>query len=135
MSGHIFGRSCKASLPTAVRGEGCYLIDSDGKRYLDGSDGAAVSCLGHSDEGVKEAIRAQLDDLAFAHTGFLTSDAAEELADMLLLVEPGNIQYSDTRLGTEDFIDDQVDFESEMHRTCWCNPICALRPDNFRQPV
>ncbi len=91
MSGHIFGRSCKASLPTAVRGEGCYLIDSDGKRYLDGSGGAAVSCLGHSDEGVKEAIRAQLDDLAFAHTGFLTSDAAEELADMLVARAPGDI--------------------------------------------
>ena len=91
MSGHVFGRSSKGLLPTAVRGEGCYLIDSSGKRYFDGSGGAAVSCLGHSDESVKDAIRAQLDDFAFAHTGFLTSDAAEELADMLAARAPGDV--------------------------------------------
>lgn len=45
MAGHIFGRSTATSLPFAVAGDGCYLIDSTGKRYLDGSGGAAVSCL------------------------------------------------------------------------------------------
>ena len=91
MPDHVFGRSCKASLPTAVRGDGCYLIDAEGKRYLDGSGGAAVSCLGHSAERVKQAIRDQLEDLAFAHTGFLTSDAAEELADILAARAPGDV--------------------------------------------
>jgi adenosylmethionine-8-amino-7-oxononanoate aminotransferase len=83
MGGHVFGRTA-ARLPTAVRGEGCYLIDATGKRYLDGSGGAAVSCLGHSDETVKAALRDQLDTLSFAHTGFFTTDAAEALADTLI---------------------------------------------------
>ena len=81
---HIFGRHCRKSPPKAVAGEGCYLIDETGKRYLDGSGGAAVSCLGHGDRQVTEAIKAQLDQLAFAHTGFFTSEPAEKLADLLI---------------------------------------------------
>lgn len=90
MAGHVFGRG-PGALPTAVRGEGCYIIDSSGKRYLDGSGGAAVSCLGHSDIGVRAAIREQLDRLAFAHTGFFTTEAAERLADLLIAHAPPGI--------------------------------------------
>lgn len=74
---HVFPRHTKSLPPRAVKGEGAYLIGADGKRYLDGSGGAAVSCLGHSDPDVIAAIKAQIDDMAFAHTGFFTSDAAE----------------------------------------------------------
>ena len=81
---HIFPRHSKLNPPVAVAGDGCYLIDSAGKRYLDGSGGAAVSCLGHSDQAVIAAIKAQLDQLAFAHTGFFTSEPAEALADLLI---------------------------------------------------
>ena len=88
---HIFARHCHSVPPTAVGGEGCYLIDSTGKRYLDGSGGAAVSCLGHGDSAVTEAIKAQLDKLAFAHTGFLTSEPAEALADLLIEHAPGDL--------------------------------------------
>lgn len=85
---HVFGRNARTDLPVAVSGEGCYLIDRDGKRYLDGSGGAAVSCLGHSNDEVKEAIKQQLDALAFAHTGFFTSEPAEALADKLIKHAP-----------------------------------------------
>ncbi|WP_323765335.1 aspartate aminotransferase family protein [Marinovum sp.] len=88
---HVFPRHSKAKLPTAVGGEGCYLIDADGKRYLDGSGGAAVSCLGHGDSAVIDAIKAQLDKVAFAHTGFFTSEPAEELADLLVANAPEGI--------------------------------------------
>ena len=70
---HVFPRHSTSDLPTAVAGEGCYLIDANGKRYFDGSGGAAVSCLGHSDAAVIEAVKAQVETLAFAHTGFMTS--------------------------------------------------------------
>ncbi|MGB1918678.1 MAG: aspartate aminotransferase family protein [Candidatus Puniceispirillales bacterium] len=85
---HVFGRNAKATPPVAVAGEGCYLIDADGKRYLDGSGGAAVSCLGHSNQAIKEAVKSQIDDLAFAHTSFFTSKPAEELADKLIRLAP-----------------------------------------------
>jgi len=88
---HIFPRHTKQITPTAVGGEGCYLIDSTGKRYLDGSGGAAVSCLGHGDAEVTAAIKAQLDKLAFAHTGFFTSEPAEALADLLIANAPAGL--------------------------------------------
>jgi adenosylmethionine-8-amino-7-oxononanoate aminotransferase len=88
---HIFPRHCKSNLPTAVRGEGCYLYDSTGKAYLDGSGGAAVSCLGHGDPDVIAAVQKQVADLAFAHTGFLTSEPAEALADLLIEHAPGDL--------------------------------------------
>ena len=85
---HVFPRHTKANLPTAVGGEGCYLIDSTGKRYFDGSGGAAVSCLGHSDAAVIRAVQEQVGKLAFAHTGFMTSEPAEALADLLIAQAP-----------------------------------------------
>ncbi|WP_343079130.1 aspartate aminotransferase family protein [Ostreiculturibacter nitratireducens] len=91
MPNHIFGRSTKGALPTAVSGDGCYLIDASGKRYLDGSGGAAVSCLGHSNARVRAALHDQLDRLAFAHTGFFTTEAAETLADTLVAQAPEGI--------------------------------------------
>lgn len=88
---HVFPRHTKAQPPVAVGGEGCYLIDASGKRYLDGSGGAAVSCLGHGDAEVTAAIKAQLDRIAFAHTGFFTSEPAEALADRLIAHAPEGI--------------------------------------------
>jgi adenosylmethionine-8-amino-7-oxononanoate aminotransferase len=88
---HIFPRHTKQLPPTAVRGEGCYLYDSTGKQYLDASGGAAVSCLGHGDRTIIEAVKAQLDQLAYAHTGFLTSEPAETLADLLIEHAPGDL--------------------------------------------
>lgn len=89
---HVFGRSTKVIPPAIASGEGCYLIDTAGKRYLDGSGGAAVSCLGHGDREITAAIKEQLDKIAFAHTGFFTSEPAEQLADMLAQAAPGNIE-------------------------------------------
>ncbi len=89
--GAVFGRG-PARMPTAVRGEGCYLYDAEGRAYLDGSGGAAVSCLGHSDEAVRAAVHAQLDRLAFAHTGFFTSEPAEALCARLVAHAPEGIE-------------------------------------------
>lgn len=86
---HVFPRHSRVSPPVAVGGRGCYLIDSTGKQYLDGSGGAAVSCLGHGDPAITAAIKAQLDTLAFAHTGFFTSEPAEALATLLTSHAPG----------------------------------------------
>ncbi|MBC7144245.1 MAG: aspartate aminotransferase family protein [Thioclava marina] len=88
---HVFPRHTKSNPPLAVKGEGVYIFDSNGKRYLDGSGGAAVSCLGHSDADVISAIKNQIDAIAFAHTGFFTSEPAERLADRLIAHAPGSL--------------------------------------------
>lgn len=88
---HIFPRHTKSSLPTAVRGKGVYLYDQSGKEYFDGSGGAAVSCLGHGDADIIDAIKNQVDSLAYAHTSFFTSGPAEQLADKLISFAPEGI--------------------------------------------
>ena len=78
-------------MPLAVQGDGVYIIDRTGKHYLDASGGAAVSCLGHSDHEVADAIRNQLERLEFAHTGFFSSVPAEALAELLIKEAPGSL--------------------------------------------
>jgi adenosylmethionine-8-amino-7-oxononanoate aminotransferase len=85
---HVFHRDPRLKYPVAVRGEGAYLFDRDGKRYLDASGGAAVSCLGHSDPAVIAAIGRQLEKLPFAHTSFFTNEPMEALADALIARAP-----------------------------------------------
>lgn len=80
----VLHRNLTMDLPLAVRGEGGYLYDASGKRYIDASGGAAVSCLGHSASAVAAAIKAQVDAHAYAHTSFFTSEPAERLAAYLM---------------------------------------------------
>jgi adenosylmethionine-8-amino-7-oxononanoate aminotransferase len=81
---HVFYRQPRQEYPVAVAGDGIAIVDSAGRRYLDASGGAAVSCLGHSHPRVIEAIKAQAERLAYAHTSFFTSEPAEQLADHLI---------------------------------------------------
>ncbi len=85
---HVFHRDLRATYPVAVSGEGPWIIDREGKRYLDASGGAAVSCLGHLHPRVVRAIQEQAGRLEFAHTSFFTSEPAEELADFLVSRAP-----------------------------------------------
>jgi adenosylmethionine-8-amino-7-oxononanoate aminotransferase len=88
---YIFHRQPATELPYAVKGDGPYIFDQTGKRYLDASGGAAVSCLGYSHPRIIEAIRQQLDRIAFAHTAFFTSEPAESLAEFLVSKAPEGI--------------------------------------------
>lgn len=87
----IFHRHSRGALPTVARGDGPYVLDTDGRRYLDASGGAAVSCLGHNHPVVIEAIKKQLDLIPYAHTAFFTSEPAEELAALLIEAAPEGI--------------------------------------------
>ncbi|SFR45276.1 aspartate aminotransferase family protein [Litoreibacter janthinus] len=94
----IFHRDLNSDLPVVVAGDGNFLIDATGKRYLDACGGAAVSCLGHDHPKVREAIKAQVDKLAFAHTGSFTNQPAEDLAAHLVARAPkgtgaGRVMY------------------------------------------
>jgi hypothetical protein len=90
---HILHRQINATLPVAVAGRGVELFDRDGRVYIDASGGAAVSCLGHGHPDVIGALHEQADRLAYAHTGFFTSEPAEELADMLVANAPAGISH------------------------------------------
>jgi len=85
---YVFPRHTKARYPVAVAGEGPYITDSTGKRYIDASGGAAVSCLGHGHPAVIQAIKDQVDKIAYAHSGFFTTEASEQLAEHLIQRAP-----------------------------------------------
>ena len=87
----IIHRSLRGTPPVAAGGRGIHLFDSAGKAYIDASGGAAVSCLGHAHPDVLAAMHAQIDRLAYAHTGFFTSEAAEALADHLVAHAPAGL--------------------------------------------
>ncbi len=89
---HVFHRHLHEHYPTIAGGEGCYLIDREGRRYLDASGGAAVSCLGHNHPAIIAAIRRQVETIAYAHTAYFTSEAAEELADFLIARAPRGME-------------------------------------------
>jgi adenosylmethionine-8-amino-7-oxononanoate aminotransferase len=90
---HILHRQITGTLPVAAGGQGLELIDTAGKRYLDASGGAAVSCLGHGHAAVTAALHEQLDKLAYAHTSFFTTEVAEQLADRLVADAPAGIDH------------------------------------------
>ncbi len=84
----IIHRSSKSCMPTAQWGNGPFIYDTSGKEYIDASGGAAVSCLGHGHPAPIAAIKAQADQLAYVHSGFFTSDIAEQLARKLTHLAP-----------------------------------------------
>jgi hypothetical protein len=91
---HILHRQIAGTLPVAVGGAGIEIVDAEGRRYLDASGGAAVSCLGHGHPAVAAAMRAQIDKIAYAHTSFFITDVAEQLADRLIADAPQSLSHA-----------------------------------------
>ncbi|HEX6119955.1 MAG TPA: aspartate aminotransferase family protein [Dongiaceae bacterium] len=89
----ILHRQIHTDLPTAAGGRGVELFDAAGKAYIDASGGAAVSCLGHGHPDVIAALHRQAHTLAYAHTGFFTTEAAEALADRLIEDAPAGMSH------------------------------------------
>lgn len=90
----VLHRSLRETPPKAIGGEGVYLFAEDGRRVLDASGGAAVSCLGHQHPRVIAALAKQASTLAYAHTAFFSSEPAEALAETLVGHEPGGLAYA-----------------------------------------
>lgn len=88
---HIIHRSLRQTPRVAASSCGIYITDEHNKQYIDASGGAAVSCLGHAHPDVLAAMHAQIDKLAYAHTGFFTSEVTEALADHLIEHAPGDL--------------------------------------------
>ena len=80
----VLRRSFRKPYPAAVRGEGVYVWDADGNRYLDFSGSAAVNFIGHGVREIADAIAEQARRLEFVHTSQFTTPVAEEFAQELL---------------------------------------------------
>ena len=91
---HILHRSLHQTPPVVVGGQGLVLRDAQGREYLDACGGAAVSCLGHGHPDVAAAMHAQIDQLAYVHTSFFTTEVAEALADQLIATAPARMSHA-----------------------------------------
>ena len=90
---YLFHRQINHAYPLAVTGRQEYLIDAHGKRYIDASGGAAVSCLGHQHPEVIAAMQQQMAALCYAHTSFFTTAVAEELGEELIRHAPPGLSH------------------------------------------
>jgi len=90
---NVLHRSLRSPPRVAASSHGIYIVDLQGRRYLDASGGAAVSCLGHAHPDVLAAMHAQIDKLAYAHTSFFTSEVSEALADHLVERAPEGLDH------------------------------------------
>jgi adenosylmethionine-8-amino-7-oxononanoate aminotransferase len=88
----LFSRNLRKQYPTAVRGEGCWIVTSDGRRFLDASGQAAVVGIGHGVQEIGRAMAGQSNQIAFAHTTQFHSEPAEKLAARVLAIAPRNFQ-------------------------------------------
>src|SRR6516164_10202952 len=88
----LFSRNLRRQYPIAVRGEGCWIFDAGGRRYLDASGQAAVVSIGHGVEEIGRAMAEQSGRIAFAHTTQFHSEPAEKLAARVLAIAPRNFQ-------------------------------------------
>ena len=91
--GHVFYRRLTKSFPRIVRGEGCWLEDSDGKRYLDACGGAFVACLGHGNTEIAQALADQAGRIAYVNGTAFTTDPVETLATELAATLPGDLDH------------------------------------------
>ena len=80
----VLTRSFRKNFPAAVRGEGVYLWDADGKRYLDFCASAVVNFIGHGVAEIGAAMSAQAQQLEFVHSSQFVTPVAEEYAQELL---------------------------------------------------
>jgi adenosylmethionine-8-amino-7-oxononanoate aminotransferase len=88
----LFPRNFKKTLSIATRGEGCWIIDQNGQRFLDASGQAAVVSIGHGVSEIGRAMAEQSSQIAFAHTSQFHSAPAEKLAERLLAMAPSNFR-------------------------------------------
>ncbi|HTZ33027.1 MAG TPA: aspartate aminotransferase family protein [Methylomirabilota bacterium] len=84
----LFSRNLRKQYPIAIRGEGCWITASDGRRYLDASGQAAVVSIGHGVQEIGRAMAEQSGKIAFAHTTQFHSEPAEKLAARVLKIAP-----------------------------------------------
>ncbi len=112
---HVFGRSTKVTYPVAVRGEGIYVYDNTGKRYIDASGGACVCCLGHGHVDVVRAIKEQIDKLAYTHTGSFTNEPQEALADKLVAHAPPGLNHAFFVTGGSEAVESALKLARQYH--------------------
>jgi adenosylmethionine-8-amino-7-oxononanoate aminotransferase len=89
---HVFYRNPTKFYPTASRGEGIYIYDAEGKKYIDGSGGAVVAAIGHGVKEIEDAMHEQLSKIAFTHGTHFTCSSTVKLAEKIVRMSPPSLE-------------------------------------------
>ncbi|SHK16343.1 aspartate aminotransferase family protein [Paramaledivibacter caminithermalis] len=90
---HVFYRNQNWSYPKIERGEGIYLIDEKGKKYIDGCSGSAVANIGHGNKEIAEFTKNHMERIAFTHLSRWTVDSIEKCAEKVVQWAPGDLNH------------------------------------------
>lgn len=112
---HVMHRLLKTPYPIAVAGDGPYLIDKSGKRYVDAASGAGVSCLGHSASSVSDAIARQTKELGYVYNAYFTTDILERFADALVEMTPKGLDWVFPGSGGSESMDGALKLALQYH--------------------
>jgi adenosylmethionine-8-amino-7-oxononanoate aminotransferase len=123
--GHNFARKLTGELPVAVRAEGLWIIDSQGRRYLDASGGAVVVNLGHGRAEIARAVHDQIMACHYAHPTMFTTEPVEELADRLAAHAPEGVSRFYFLTGGAEAVETAIKLARQIH-------LCAGRPRRQR---
>lgn len=113
---HLFPRDVERKFPIAERGEGVWIWDTDGKRYLDADSGAiSVISVGHGSADVVAAMSEQASRLAYVHNGQFENQPAEDLADLLAEIAPGDMNRSLFVSGGSEAVETAIKIARQYH--------------------
>ncbi len=125
MGGHNFARKLGGELPVAVRAEGLWIIDDQGRRYLDDSGGAVVVNLGHGRAEIARAVHDQIMACHYAHPTMFTTSVVEDLADRLAAHAPEGVSRFYFLSGGAEAVETAIKLARQIH-------LCAGRPRRQR---
>jgi adenosylmethionine-8-amino-7-oxononanoate aminotransferase len=90
---HVFYRNQNWKYPRIEKGEGIYLIDENGNRYIDGCSGSAVANIGHGNKEIAEFTKEHMKRIAFTHLSRWTVDSIEKCAEKVAQWAPGDLNH------------------------------------------
>jgi adenosylmethionine-8-amino-7-oxononanoate aminotransferase len=122
---HVFHRKLKGFLPMAVKAEGAWIEDADGKRYVDASGGPILVNVGHGRKEIADAVSAQILQCDYTHPTMFTTSVVEELADRLAAHTPAGIDRFYFLTGGAEAVETAVKLARRIH-------LAQGRPHKFR---
>ncbi len=112
---HVFYRDVGRRYPVATRGEGVYLFDGGGNRYLDGSSGAVVASIGHARPEIADAAARAIRTLSFAHASQFTTPFQERLASQLAALAPPGLDRVYLVSGGSEAVETAIKMAHQYH--------------------
>ncbi len=111
----LFHRDLNQEYPVMVRGEGIYLIDDQGRRYIDGIAGAGNVILGHGNKRIATAMAKQAETLAYCFSAFYTNQPALELSQRIADLAPGDLNCTYFVSGGSEGIETALKMARQFH--------------------